>query len=193
MEEFIANISVRYGIEREAVEELLGCAEPVRVGKNACLVEFGGYNDSLYLISDGILRAFRSPSDRELTLWFAFPGDIVLDMFCYYGGKASPIGIEAETDVSAYVIGKDRLVRACGSSLPVANAVRRIFERHSFIFEENVLALWNCSDGRERYLSILERHPQLLRSVPLKKLASYLGITPQSLSRIRARLTEPSA
>lgn len=78
-------------------------------------------------------------------------------------------------------------------SLAVSNAMLRIFERHSFVFEENILSLWDCDDGRERYLSILRRHPQLLRDVPLKKLASYLKVTPQSLSRIRAGITSAEA
>lgn len=189
MEEFVSEISERYGIAEKAVGELLSLSEPVDISKGSCIVDCGGFNDSFHLVSDGILRAFRSPSDRNQTLWFAFPGDIVVDMFCWYGRKASPIGIEAETDASAYVIGKRRLTQACETSLSVSNAMRRIFERHSFVFEENILSLWDCDDGRERYLSILRRHPQLLRDVPLKKLASYLKVTPQSLSRIRAGVT----
>lgn len=186
MDEFIRSISERYGIEREAVEELAGYATQEKIRKNSILVEHGGFNNSFHIVVDGILRAFRSPTDRDLTLWFAFPGDIVVDMFCYYGGMPSPIGIEAETDASLFVISKTALSQACRTSLPAANAVLRIFERHSFVFEENILSLWDCNDGSERYMSILRRHPQLLQNVPLKKLASYLKVTPQSLSRIRA-------
>lgn len=188
MEDFVGIISRRYGICREDIEALLVHAEEVQIAKGEHLVEYGGFNDSLYFVRDGILRAFRSPEDTDLTLWFALPGDIVVDMFCYYGGVKSPIGIEAEIDTTAYVMDKMAIEQTCESSIHAANAVRRIFERHSFVFEENVLSLWNCADGRERYLSILERHPELLRSVPLKRLASYLKITPQSLSRIRAGL-----
>lgn len=72
--------------------------------------------------------------------------------------------------------------------MTVANAVRHVFERHALEFEGNVLSLWDCNDGMERYLSILQHHPELLQHVPLKKLASYLLITPQSLSRIRANI-----
>lgn len=188
MEEFSEILSVRYGIGEPESHELISCAEQVTLCKGAALVECGGFNDSLYFLNEGILRAFRSPSDRNLTLWFALPGDIVVDMFCYYDGSVSPIGIEAETDALLFRIGKARIDYICGASLPMANAVRRIFEHHACGFEANILSLWDCDDGRERYLSILKRRPELLQRVPLKKLASYLKMTPQSLSRIRSEM-----
>lgn len=188
MDEFIEKISTLYDTDEADIIELLGCAEALSLPKNSRLVEYGAYNDTFYLVRTGILRAFRSPSDRSLTLWFAFAGDIVVDMFCYYGNEASPIGIEAETEVSVWAIPRERLEQACRSSVRAANAVRRIFERHAFVFEGNILSLWDCDDGMDRYLSLLKRHPELLQHVPLKKLASYLHVTPQSLSRIRANL-----
>lgn len=188
MKEFVERIGATYNIERADIEELLGYTHEERMPKNHCVVEYGAYNDTLYFVGEGILRAFRSPSDRNLTLWFAYPGDVVVDMFCYYGRGNSPIGIETETEVVAFAITRERLEQVCASSLRMANTVRRIFERHAFTFEQSVLSLWDCEDGRARYMAVLKNHPELLQYVPLKKLASYLMVTPQSLSRIRASL-----
>ncbi len=188
MDAFIEKITTRYGISNLDVKELLGHAKETHIPKNFNLVEYGEYNDSFYLVRDGILRAFRSPSDKNQTLWFAFAGDIVVDMFCFYGKENSPIGIEAETEVSLFVLTKECLEQACDSSVHMTNAVRRLFECHAFVFERNILSLWDCDGGMERYLSLLKRNPELLQHVPLKKLASYLLVTPQSLSRIRANL-----
>lgn len=188
MENYIDTSSTIYNIARKDIEELTHHAKAVTISKGSLIVECGGFNDSLYIISKGILRAFRSSEDPNLTLWFAFPGDIVVDVFCYCGGTKSPIGIEAETDVEAFVITKEQLEQTCETSTSIANAVRHIFERHALEFEGNILSLCDCDDGMERYLSILKRHPELLQNVPLKKLASYLLVTPQSLSRIRANV-----
>lgn len=188
MEDYIDTSGTIYNIARADIEELEKHASPVSIPKGSFIVECGGFNDSLYIISKGIFRAFRSSEDPNLTLWFAFPGDIVVDVFCYCGGTKSPIGIEAETDVEAFVITKEQLEQACATSPRIANAVRHIFERHALEFEGNILSLCDCNDGMERYLSILKRHPELLQRVPLKKLASYLLVTPQSLSRIRANV-----
>lgn len=188
MEDYIDTTSIIYNIARADIEELTGYGRRIIIGKGDKLVDCGGFNDSLYIITRGILRAFRSSEDPNLTLWFAFSGDIVVDVFCYCGGTKSPIGIEAETDVDAFVITKEQLEHTCGTLPRIANAVRHIFERHALEFEGNILSLCDCDDGMERYLSILKRHPELLQNVPLKKLASYLLVTPQSLSRIRANV-----
>jgi len=62
----------------------------------------------------------------------------------------------------------------------------RLFEGHAAEMEESITNLFICDGGLERYLSILKHHPELLQNVPLKKLASYLQLAPQSLSRIRS-------
>lgn len=175
-------------LDSKDLNELTSRATVVQLSKGSRLVEYGGFNDSLYLVRDGILRAFRSPDNTNLTLWFSLPGDVVVDMFCYRAEEKSPIGIEAETDVSAFVLTKAQIEEGCGNSLQMANAIRHIFERHALEFESNILSLWECEDGRERYISILKRRPELLKYVSLKKLATYLHVTPQSLSRIRANL-----
>lgn len=188
MNKHLTHTKTQYDIPRADIDGLIGYGQAVAIPKGTRLVECGGFNDSFYIISDGILRAFRSPGNTDLTLWFALPGDVIVNMFCYCAKAKSPIGIEAETDVQAIVVCKERIEQACESSLRVANAVRHIFERHALEFEDNILSLWACDDGTERYSSILKRHPEILQYVPLKKLASYLQVTPQSLSRIRANL-----
>lgn len=188
MKELIEKFSANYGFDIATSEELLRCAEPVKFRKGERIVECGGYNDSLYILQTGICRAFRSQEDANLTLWFAFGGDAVFDIFCYHGKSPSRIGIEAETECCALVIRKQELESRCASSITMANAIRRIFERHAFVFENSIFTFFDCEDGSERYRLILQRHPELLKHIPLKKLASYLLITPQSLSRIRANM-----
>ena len=75
------------------------------------------------------------------------------------------------------------------SSVDFANLGRKLFERE-FLNVETWLINGGASQARERYLALLEDNPELLRHVPLKYIASYLYITPQSLSRIRAELAK---
>lgn len=188
MERFIETFSDRYGIPRADGGALLRAMEAVRFGKGEHIVRQGEYNDVFHILRTGICRAYTSAEDGEVSLWFAFGGEAMFDVFSYHGGEPSPVGIEAETDCEAFRLPKERLESLCAVSVGMANAVRRIFERHAYVFEGNILALAQSKGGMERYLSLLRRHPELLRHVPLKKLASYLFVTPQSLSRIRAEL-----
>ena len=67
-----------------------------------------------------------------------------------------------------------------------------MFEHHSMIMENYLLFFADNQSAEERYLSLLKNHPELLNQVALKKLASFLFVTPQSLSRIRAGLRKKS-
>ena len=64
-----------------------------------------------------------------------------------------------------------------------------MFEREFLVFEERLINE-GATQAKERYLKLLENTPELLQYVPLKHIASYLYITPQSLSRIRAELSK---
>lgn len=74
--------------------------------------------------------------------------------------------------------------------IEMANFGRKIFEREILSVDASTLAYGTPPTAKERYLTLMEENPELLQDVPLKYLASYLYITPQSLSRIRAGLRE---
>ena len=90
----------------------------------------------------------------------------------------------------AYCISKAKLEALFAHSIEVANFGRKIFEREILSVDASTLAYGTPPTAKERYLTLMEENPELLQDVPLKYLASYLYITPQSLSRIRAGLRE---
>ena len=90
-------------------------------------------------------------------------------------------------DYKLYGISKAKLESFYASSAELANFGRRLFEQQ-LLGLENWLISGGSPRAKERYLALLEENPELLQYVPLKHIASYLWITPQSLSRIRAGL-----
>lgn len=90
-------------------------------------------------------------------------------------------------DSIVYHLPKSRIEKFLNSSVNHARMGRNLFEHLLMDME-----MWHIHSGssqaKERYLALLEKEPELLRYVPLKYIASYLYITPQSLSRIRAKL-----
>lgn len=184
----INRLSQHYNIERAECEQFLSNFSEYDCAKKDSIVMPGGFNDDVYVLREGVLRAYMPTEDSDISLWFAYPGDVVFNVWCYCRNNASPIGIEAMTRISALVISRERLTTMCGASCLYANVFRKILEGHSADYEENTISLLGCDGGLERYLSILKRHPELLQHIPLNKLASYLQLAPQSLSRIRARI-----
>ena len=102
----------------------------------------------------------------------------------------SPIYIEAMTDSTLYVISKSKMEVFLNSSIESANLGRKLVEQDFLVAEERIVATGSIIQAKERYLNLLKRDPLLLKHVPLKYIASYLFITPQSLSRIRAELAK---
>ena len=92
-------------------------------------------------------------------------------------------------DSDLYGISKAELESFYSSSAEFANFGRRLFEQQ-FLSLENWLISGGSPRAKERYLNLLEENPELLQYVPLKHIASYLWVTPQSLSRIRSELSK---
>lgn len=188
MKNFEYNITEKYDLAPEAVSVFVEHLESVEIDKNKHIIEKGGFNDNFYIIKKGILRAYVPSDESEQTLWFGYPGQAIFDVWCYNNGSPSPISIEAVIRSELYFISKNNLEMLCSESLSICNLVRKIYIGHATEAEESFTSLFECDRGMERYLSILKRHPELLQNVPLKKLASYIHLAPQSLSRIRSQI-----
>ena len=96
------------------------------------------------------------------------------------------------SDSIAYCISGAKLNELYSTSVGLANLGRRLME-HQLLTTENWLISAGSPKAKERYLTLIKETPELLQYVPLKYIASYLWITPQSLSRIRAEIKKISS
>lgn len=124
----------------------------------------------------------------DTTIWFAGAGEAAFSVWGYVENTASHITIEVMCDSIAYCIPGSTLNNLYASSLGLANLGRQLMERQ-LLSLENWLISAGSPKAKERYLTLIKEHPELLQNVPLKHIASYLWITPQSLSRIRREMT----
>lgn len=156
--------------------------------KGEFLVREGETDSSFYIVKSGIWRGYYMRDGKEdCSLWFVSEGDSLFSIWCYADGKPSAINIEAMSDSVVYCIGKEALEGFFASSGSRERCGRLVFERHILDFETWMIHSGDPR-GKERYKALLKANPGLLQHVPLKYIASYLWITPQSLSRIRAEI-----
>ncbi len=176
-------------ITTRELELLLDGAEKTAFVPGQVIVREGGTDTNLYLLTAGVWRACSCKEGIEMTLWFAEAGEFAFSAWGYAGGAPSMLTLEAISCGEAYVLSKQRVAELFGSSIVMANLGRRILER--FVLSWESAWLTSCRrTARERYMALVEHQPQIVRTVPLKYIASYLGITVQSLSRIRMRLAK---
>ncbi len=181
--------SLKHGIEIKDAEELLSVMEEVHYRKGEILMHEGEVCSSFYIIKDGLWRGFYMRDGNDTSLWFAYEGETIFSTSGYISNKPSMVSIEAMTDSTLYKINKNELETFFCSSISRANMGRHILEKEFLAIEEKLINT-GSPQAKERYLKLLEKDPELLKHVPLKYIASYLYVTPQSLSRIRADIAK---
>jgi len=151
------------------------------------IIEEGKRNSNLYLVHDGLMRGYSMIDGIDTTMWFASEGEIIFSVWSYVNNHTSHITIETLSDCTIYCITKAKLEELFNSSIIFANLGRKLIEQHCLTIEDWLLYTEKPT-ARERYLTLLELTPEIIMHVPLYQIASYLRVTPQSLSRIRAQL-----
>lgn len=187
METMIKKFCQRYRLPEKSLHELLSHMTEYHFGKGELIVKEGERDSNLYILKKGLWRAYCLTDGTESSLWFAGTGEMAFSSWGYANNELSQINIDSLNESVAYGIGKQELEALFYSSIELANFGRKMFEQEIVFIDSYTLA-YGTPSATERYLTLMDENPELLQDVPLKHLASYLYITPQSLSRIRAGL-----
>lgn len=164
------------------------CAETVRLPKGAMVVEAGRVETDIFFIANGIARAFVVSEDgRDVTFWIGAEGTALLSLRSYVQDRPGYENIQLMEDSRLYRLHRDDLHRLFREDVHIANWGRRFAEQQFLLTEERLIPML-CTTATRRYEHLLRHAPELLQRLPLEHLASWLGITPASLSRIRGKL-----
>ncbi|MBX2956048.1 MAG: Crp/Fnr family transcriptional regulator [Cyclobacteriaceae bacterium] len=153
--------------------------------KDFILVKAGSPSKKLWLIEKGLARYIYYHDDKELTGWIDQEGDIVGSVFSLLGFGAARETIQLLEESDLYEVTLEDLKK---DSVFFDMFKNQMLE-HYFMELENRIKFFQSLGGKERYEFLLANKPDLVQRVPQKILSTYLGITPESLSRIRASLS----
>lgn len=181
MNEFIHRQRKLHAISDENAALLFKYIDEVDFPKGAMAVREGQRDNSIYFVKTGFVRAYVLRDGKDITLWFATEGGMAAALV----GNVSIVNIEVMENTVLFRISQERLEALFGQSLELANWGRKLME--SYLLEyEHYFTNYSWTSAREQYEKLMQEYPGLSQKVPLKHIASYLQITPQSLSRIRA-------
>ena len=179
---FIHLLQKIHEIPSSAVKLIENKVQMLEVKKGELLVKSGSRNNFVYLIAEGLVRGYDA---NDVTFWFGEAGDVVLSLKTYTEDLSGYESMEALEKTLVYKISIKDLKELYQTNLHWANWGRVMAEKELVKAEKRLLSRQFLSAG-ERYAELMEQHPNLLQRVPLGMIASYLGITQVSLSRIRA-------
>lgn len=176
-----------YDLPKASKEVLLQQIKEVHLPKGHILFEAEKVEKSIYFVKKGIVRAYAFAEGNEVTFWFGQEGQSVLSMRSYVEGKRSYEFIELLEDCDLYELNTHHLQQLFLEDIHIANWGRKLAEKELIQTEERLISR-QFKTASTRYKELLEKEPRLLQRVQLGHIASYLGITQVSLSRIRAEV-----
>jgi CRP-like cAMP-binding protein len=162
----------------------------ITIPKGQFLLTEGQYARGYYCIEKGLLRTYVIDfNGNDITTSFIGEGDIAIDVVSLFHQLPAKESIQALTDVRAWKIEFDHF-QDLYHQIPNFNEWGRAWmAQQLFELKQKSTAMIILS-AKERYLQIIEKLPQVIKQAPLKYIATYLGITDTSLSRIRKEVSE---
>lgn len=157
--------------------------------KDELLLRQGDVCKEIAFVVRGAMRQFRSEDVDEHAYDFSFKEDYATDFSSFISQKPATIGINALRPSVLVCISKEDLDNAYRLS-PVFQEFGRLMVERAFVYDDERVKSLLYDTPEERYLKLLSRDPELLQEIPLYAIASYLGIRPESLSRVRANLSK---
>ncbi len=161
---------------------------PDKLMKGEYFVREGAYASEIAFLEDGVVRAFYSNKDgREYNKTIFSAPAIIGSYVSLISREKNALPQQALTDCTIWRIKYDVIERSSKNSIELERLRRKVAERF-FVGNEKKQLEMALLEAKERYLILKEEHPGLEDSIPQYHIASYLGITPTQLSRIRKKL-----
>jgi len=161
--------------------------QEVKLQKNTTVLKIGKIENYLSFISKGIIRLYIPGEESDLTFGFVFDNEFVTAYDSFLTQSASLYQIETLTDTILWRISNNDLQEVYEKTTTGNIIGRKMAENMFLIKSKRELSLLGKT-AEERYLDLFTDRPKLLQQIPLKYIASYIGVTPQALSRIRKRI-----
>ncbi len=160
-----------------------------RYPKKSIITEIGEIENHISFIEKGIVRLLiPKKEEEEITFGFSFENEFISAYDSFLIQKPSQYQLETLVETSLLSITYSDLQKVYQHT-KIGNLIGRLVAERLFILKSNrALSLLNDS-AEKRYLNLFKDRPNLIKEIPLKFIASYIGVTPQSLSRIRKHIS----
>jgi CRP/FNR family transcriptional regulator, anaerobic regulatory protein len=155
--------------------------------KKEFLLQEGKICNKITFVNNGIMRLFYNVEGVENTIQFFFGDSWYTDYASFLTGKPTIENLQALEESEVVQVKKEDLYKLY-DSMPIFEKVGRIFAENAYLSISQLNQMKTNEEPELRYITLLKTRPELVQQVPQHYIASYLGIKPETLSRIRKRI-----
>ena len=187
LSEYLNRLHTESPLSEQAKSELLKYITIKKVEKGDFVLKYGEVCKHIYYVNKGFIRIFYYKNGKNITEWFANEKNFFFSITSYFEATPSSLVIEAIESSEIILLSKEGLEKLRKMNLDVANLIIKFFSI-SLGYSQKRMESIQFETAKQRYNKLLKDQPEILNKVPLQHIATFLGITQETLSRIRAKL-----
>ena len=176
-------------LEEKEIELIKNSFKPLQLTKGEFFLESGKINKHIGFLNKGLVRYFVYKDEEESTFEFTKEGEFIADYQSFNNKNESVQNIQAIEDCEILIINYENVQNIFNSTKKGNLIGRRIIEHRFDIMVNQLLAIY-MQNHEDRYQSFIKHYSDLSQRIPQYLIASYVGVKPESLSRIRRRFTK---
>lgn len=176
-------------LSSDALDWLTNSLVPIRVLRGTVLLQEGEICKYIYYVDRGLLRQTYRKKGQVVTEHIGYEGSMIICIESLFNQEPSRLSIETLEPCKLYAIPYDDLSAISHRSFEFCNLLISILKESLILSQKKADAL-RFSTAQERYERTLSDHPEIIRRTPLHIVASYLQMTPETLSRVRTIVSE---
>lgn len=174
-------------VSEEAIDKLASILIRTDLKKNTMFLHEGEICTQIGYVAKGMIRQFYFKNKKDLTEHFACEHSIFICIESFLRQRPAHLMVEALENTVLYGIPHDPLLKLAAEDYEIEVIYRGLLE-DSLILSQRKTDSFRFETANERYNRLLKEHPEIIRRAPLSQIASYLLMTPETLSRVRASL-----
>lgn len=157
--------------------------------KGQLIVKEGQYNKDSFFVLEGAVRQFKMVNGEEITTHFYQKGQWMISLTSFAINATAEGSLECIEDVSI-VVGNEQKGQALFKQFPRFETISRAVMETVFLEQQQWMSSYLTETPEMRYLKLMETQPDIFQKLPQYHIATYIGVKPESLSRIRKRVAE---
>lgn len=177
-----------FKLSNETMDKFCSIMKPIKLKKRDILIDSGKVDTNIYIVKSGVIRRLYMDGMKETTVAFALAGTMIISYHSYCYRQPTYHQFEACCDCEIMVVTKEKFEELVAESHEFARWALNMAQCQLFYNEVKQTVI--NGDAMERYESLLKNRPEIIQTVSLRIVASYLGVSQSYLSRIRKRLSK---